>query len=103
MILIWGLDQQFVGLNPLVRPFASGAASIPIPATARGNIDFDQIRVAARTGNGLQLLTWSPTPAIATSTGVTGQIAYDSSGNYYWCYATNHWARIGPGGYSNSF
>ena len=70
----------------------------------RGNIDYDQIRVAARTGNGPQLLTWSvPGPGAASSTGTPGQIAYDSLGNFYFCYATNSWAQIGAGGYSTSF
>ncbi len=76
----------------------------PVAATARGNIDFDQIRVAARTGNGIQFLTWNnPAPSGATNTGTAGQVAWDSAGNFYWCYSVNQWARIGPGGYSNSF
>lgn len=75
-----------------------------VPTTQRGNIDYDQIRSAARTGNGSQLLTYSTTaPGRHTDVGTAGQIAYDSSGNWYWCYATNTWARMGPGGYSNTF
>lgn len=105
MILNWTGELGYVGLQPLIRVWGSGAGgSAVIPATARGDIDSDQIRASARTGNGSQLLTWTaPAPALHTSTGVAGQVAYDSSGNLYWCYATNSWARIGPGGYSNSF
>jgi hypothetical protein len=100
--------------------------------TARGNIDYDQIRAAARQGNGSlfqmagsggwaqgHLLVFDANgnlidgggagapvvgvPATHSSTGTPGQIAYDSAGNFYWCYAANSWARIGSGGYSNSF
>jgi hypothetical protein len=101
---------HFINTGPAAGPVLVGlrnrgaAAAAPVPATARGNIDFDQLRVAARTGNGLQLLTWNLNPpAVHSSTGVAGQIAYDSSGNFFWCYSTNAWARIGPGGYSSSF
>lgn len=104
MILNWGGELCYIGLQPLIRAWSPGTGSIPAPATARGNIDFDQIRVSARTGNGDQLLTYTnPPPGASTSTGTPGQIAFDASGNWYWCYATNAWARIGPGGYSNSF
>jgi hypothetical protein len=105
MILNWANELGYVGLQPLIRPWVSGGGGAYVaPATARGNIDYDQIRVAARTGNGNQLLTWStPAPALSTSTGTPGQIAYDSSGNFYWCYGTNQWARIGPAGYSDTF
>jgi hypothetical protein len=72
------------------------------PNGARGNIARDQIKGADRTGPGV-LLAYSAAPAAHGSTGAVGQVAYDSSGNFYWCYATNSWARIGPGGFSNSF
>lgn len=82
-------------VRPLIVGWAAGAAPIPVPATARGNIDFDQIRVAARTGNGNQLLTWNTIgPGSHSATGTPGQIAYDSSGNLYICYATNSWVKI---------
>lgn len=42
-------------------------------------------------------------PATSSSSGTPGSMAYDSSGNLYWCYATNAWARVGPAGYSSSF
>jgi len=42
-------------------------------------------------------------PVVSTSPGIPGQFAIDGSGNFYWAYGTNQWARIGPGGYSNSF
>lgn len=106
MILNWeGGELGYIGLQPLIRGWKVGGAAIPtVPASARGNIDFDQIRVSARSGNGSQLLTWNtPPPALHTSTGITGQVAYDAFGNFYWCYSTNSWARMGPGGYSNSF
>ena len=70
----------------------------------RGNIDYDQIGIDARTGDGTQLLTWNVSkPFGHTDPGVPGQISYDTSGNFYWCYATDLWARIGPGGYSKTF
>lgn len=113
-------------------PTATFTITAPGTIAARGNIDFDQIRATARLGNGSQiqmagtggytqghLLIYdangnaidgggagasivSP-PATHTSTGTPGQLAYDSSGNFYWCYATNAWARMGSGGFSNSF
>lgn len=119
-------------LLPLVRRLGGGAAaSAATPATQRGNIDYDQLRTSARSGNGpllqmsasaapvaghvpiydaygnlidsgqVALLTGAP--ATHASSGTPGQIAYDSSGNFYFCYAVNLWARQGPGGYSNSF
>ncbi|MEI9971049.1 MAG: discoidin domain-containing protein [Ignavibacteriota bacterium] len=69
----------------------------------RGNISYDQIKTTDRTGNGHQLLTWSTAPLTSGAVGKAGQIAYDAAGNYYWCYANNLWARIGPGGYSLVF
>jgi hypothetical protein len=42
-------------------------------------------------------------PAHASTLGTPGQVAMDGSGNLYWCYATNQWARIGPAGWSNTF
>jgi hypothetical protein len=104
MILNWSSELSYIGLQPLIRSWTSGGGAAVIPSSARGNIDFDQIRVAARTGNGQQLLTWSiPAPATHSSTGTPGQIAYDASGNLYFCYAANSWARLGSSGYSNTF
>jgi hypothetical protein len=80
------------------------AAGAPPPPTQRGNIAYDQIKASDRTGNGDQLMTWNnPFPATPTSPGAAGQTAYDSSGNLYWCFAANTWARIGPGGYSTTW
>lgn len=42
-------------------------------------------------------------PAHFNTPGTPGQTAYDTAGNFYFCYATDQWARIGAGGYSNSF
>ena len=106
MILNWtGGDLGYIGLQPLIHSWGSGGGEATFgAASARGNIDYDQIRVAARTGNGTQLLTWTfPAPVTFSAAGTPGQTAYDTSGNFYWCYATNAWAMIGPGGYSNSF
>jgi hypothetical protein len=36
------------------------------------------------------------------SAGTPGEVAFDSAGNWYWCYALNSWARIGPGGYGSA-
>jgi Concanavalin A-like lectin/glucanases superfamily len=44
-------------------------------------------------GGGGSGLTWSSVPASATATGTAGQIAYDASGNFYVCTATNTWVR----------
>lgn len=105
MIIVWVAEMVYVGASrPQIFGWPSGAATIAPVASARGDIDFDQIRVAARTGDGPQLLTWNVLgPGAHTAPGVAGQIAYDVSGNLYWCYAANLWARIGPLGYSNSF
>lgn len=42
-------------------------------------------------------------PAGHASAGTVGMLAIDGSGNFYFCYATNSWAQIGPLGYSNTF
>ena len=42
-------------------------------------------------------------PASHAAPGRAGQIATDAAGNLYFCYAPNSWARLGSGGYSNSF
>ena len=101
---------HFLNSGPAAGPVLVGlrtrgaAASVVVPAVERDNITFDQIAIASRTGNGSQLLTWSiPAPGAHSSTGTPNQVAYDALGNFYWCYATNSWARIGPGGYSNTF
>jgi hypothetical protein len=85
--------------------YSMGAASSVSGAPAqRGNIAYDQIKASDRTGNGSQLLTWTTTaPATSSATCTAGQIAFDGSGNLYWCYAANLWARIGPGGFSTSW
>jgi len=41
-------------------------------------------------------------PAAPTGAGTPGEVAFDSAGNWYWCYALNSWARIGPGGYGSA-
>ncbi len=51
----------------------------------------------------LQNLRGTQPPAHYNSAGVPPQIAVDSAGNFYFCYALNKWAQIGSGGYSNSF
>jgi len=84
-------------------PAETATATFSVIA-ARGNIDYDQIRASARTGNGPQLLTYTfPPPATSSDAGTPGQISFDAAGNWYWCYDTDLWARIGPGGYSDSW
>ena len=39
------------------------------------------------------IVSWQPAPATATSTGIAGQIAYDS-GFLYICIQTNVWKRV---------
>ncbi len=73
-----------------------------VDAAQRGNIAYDQIRASDRTGNGNQLLTYSPTPASATSPGTPGQVAFDAAGYWYFCYGVNQWGRIGPTGYGSA-
>ena len=68
----------------------------------RGNIAYDQIKASDRTGNGNQLLTYSPAPASAMSPGTPGQVAFDAAGNWYFCYGVSQWARIGPTGYGSA-
>lgn len=104
MVIVWSSEVTILGTRPLVFGWPTGGSIPTTPPSVRGNIDYDQIRVAARSGNGSQLLTWqTPAPAISTSAGTPGMTAYDAIGNFCWCYATNQWARIGPGGYSNTF
>ena len=68
----------------------------------RGCLAFDQIKASDRTGNGNQLLTYSPAPTDATSPGTPGQVAFDAVGNWYFCYGVNQWGRIGPTGYGSA-
>jgi hypothetical protein len=49
--------------------------------------------LVAATGGGGSGLSWSSVPASATASGTAGQIAYDSTGNFYICTATNTWVR----------
>ena len=56
--------------------------------------------IGATGPSGIQFVT---VPAHFNSSGTTGQVSYDGSGNFYWCYLTDTWAQMGPGGYSNSF
>jgi hypothetical protein len=117
----------------LVGPFGRpGGVSITLK-TQRGNIDYDQIRLTARQGTGALIQMYNgavtavaadavvfdgdfnlidaggppvvlvATPAHHNSAGTPGQQSYDGSGNFYFCYATASWARMGAGGYSNSF
>jgi hypothetical protein len=76
--------------------------SFEVDAAQRGNIAYDQIRASDRTGNGNQLLTYSPAPAAATSPGTPGQVAFDAAGYWYFCYGVNQWGRIGPTGYGSA-
>lgn len=104
MILNWSSELGYIGLQPLVRVWATGAGAALPPANECGDITYDQILASDRTGNGPQLLTWTiPPPTSHTATGAPGQVAWDSAGNLYFCFALNQWARIGPGGYSNVF
>lgn len=106
MITTWRRSIKYVGAaRPLIYGWYASGGFVPlIPASARGSIAFDQLKVSSRAGNGSQLLTWNTSPPVLhNSTGAPNQIAYDSLGNFYWCYNTNQWARIGPGGYSNTF
>ena len=117
----------------LVGPFSALGLSVPAVKTQRGNIAFDQVRLTDRQGTGSLFQMYNPViagvpgdgvvfdanfnlidaggapivlvpaPVHYNSAGSPGQGAYDGSGNWYWCYTTNRWARMGPGGYSNSF
>jgi hypothetical protein len=86
-------------LDPYTPIFGTPAP----PPTQRGNIAYDQIKASDRTGDGNQLLTYSEIPATSGAAGTAGQIAVDGFGNWFWCYAANSWARIGPAGYSISW
>jgi hypothetical protein len=89
--------------NGTYAPATPVSQSFTVAASQRGNTAYDQIRTSDRTGNGPQLLTYTiPAPASATSAGTPGQIAFDAAGNWYWCYAVNSWARIGPAGYGSA-
>ena len=93
----------YIGLGPLIEDWGGGGV-VTLPSDECGRIKYNQIKLAHRTGNGKQLLTWStPAPASNAATGTPGQIAFDVSGNFYFCYDTNAWAQLGPGGYSIAF
>ena len=76
--------------------------SFTVSPAQRGCIAYDQIKASDRTGNGNQLLTYSPAPASATSPGTPGQVAFDAAGYWYFCYGVNQWGRIGPTGYGSA-
>jgi large repetitive protein len=89
-------NGTYAAATPVSQSFA-------VAASQRGNIAYDQIRTADRTGNGPQLLTYTtPPPASATSAGTPGQVAFDAAGNWYFCYGVNQWGRIGPTGYGSA-
>lgn len=52
MIIEWSNEINYLGLRPLVRPLVTGVAIAP---SARGNIDYDQLKAAARHGIGAQI------------------------------------------------
>ena len=96
------IQAQQIG-NGTYAPATPVNSTFNITAAQRGYIAYDQIRASDRTGNGDQLLTYTvPVPASATSAGTPGQVAFDSAGYWYWCYAVNSWARIGPTGYGSA-
>jgi hypothetical protein len=88
--------------NSTYAPATPVSQSFTIGPAQRGCIAYDQIKASDRTGNGNQLLTYSPAPASATSPGTPGQVAFDASGNWYFCYGVNQWGRIGPTGYGSA-
>ena len=88
--------------NGTYAPATPVDRSFTVAAAQRGCIAYDQIKASDRTGNGNQLLTYSPAPASATSPGAPGQVAFDAAGYWYFCYGVNQWGRIGPTGYGNT-
>jgi hypothetical protein len=53
VIIDWSSELPYFGLRPIVRQWVIPGGAIV--ATARGNIDYDQLRVSARHGIGQQL------------------------------------------------
>jgi hypothetical protein len=88
--------------NGTYAPATPVSQSFTVAPAQRGCLAFDQIKASDRTGNGNQLLTYSPVPADATSPGTPGQVAFDAVGNWYFCYGANQWGRIGPTGYGSA-
>jgi hypothetical protein len=88
--------------NSTYAPATQVSQSFTVAPAQRGCIDYDQIKASDRTGNGNQLLTYSPAPASATSPGTPPQVAFDAAGYWYFCYGVNQWARIGPTGYGSA-
>lgn len=74
MILVWSAESSTV-ISPLVRVWPGGGAAAA-RMLQRGNIDFDQVRMAARQGAG------SKFQMFGGGTPVAGHAAvYDASGN----------------------
>ncbi len=87
-------------------------APLPIPQMANVDPAFLQILNQRFAALGAAIAAagatqWAAAPLSSAGTAGTttapGAIAFDSAGNFYWAYSENRWARIGPGGYSNSF
>jgi F5/8 type C domain len=88
--------------NGTYAPATPVDRSFTVAPAQRGCIAYDQIKASDRTGNGNQLLAYSPAPASATSPGTPGQVAFDAAGYWYFCYAVDQWGRIGPTGYGSA-
>jgi hypothetical protein len=82
------------------------AANLPAAGIA-GRLFFASDTGAQQRDNGSSWdavgLAWSAPPASHSAVGAAGQIAFDSAGNFYFCYAADSWARIGAAGYSSAF
>jgi len=85
--------QTFVGGTTTVAPFQFQAGIVTTTPQAHavewdGTFQYNVTSGSVRT----QQAAFVPVPATATSTGVAGQIAYDSTG-FYVCVATNTWRK----------
>ena len=76
------------GLNANVA--SGGTFSVRVAGTARMNVNATSISLASS----LILQPSGYVPATSAGGGSVGQIAFDSSGNFYLCYAINTWLKF---------
>lgn len=88
-------QQDETSIAGLTGGATAGGAGSPAFGSQQANL------LQSLGATALQMVT--PAPLHFNYPGKPGQVAVDPAGNFYWVYAPSRWARIGSGGWSNSF